>query len=291
MKLLRSAITKVYGEGVKLYYRTATIQADPAAAILQKSTSPSGTIMAQSRVEAANPFREPVKGDFDPQLNPRYTFENYCLSESNKIARSIGEAIGDNPTLKTFNPLFVFGPSGVGKTHLIQAVGIRIKERNPQARVLYVTARLFQSQYTAAASKNINSFFHFYQSIDTLIIDDIQDLQNMPGTQNTFFHIFNHLHHHDRQIIMSSDCSPADMEGFEARLLSRFKWGMQVELERPDLDLRREVLRQKAEQNGISLPDDVAEYIASNVTQSVREIEGVVVSLVEIGRASCRERV
>lgn len=224
MKLLRSAITKVYGEGVKLYYRTATIQADPAAAILQKSTSPSGTIMAQSRVEAANPFREPVKGDFDPQLNPRYTFENYCLSESNKIARSIGEAIGDNPTLKTFNPLFVFGPSGVGKTHLIQAVGIRIKERNPQARVLYVTARLFQSQYTAAASKNINSFFHFYQSIDTLIIDDIQDLQNMPGTQNTFFHIFNHLHHHDRQIIMSSDCSPADMEGFEARLLSRFKW-------------------------------------------------------------------
>lgn len=280
MKLLRSAITKVYGEGVKLYYRTATIQADPAAAILQKSTSPSGTIMAQSRVEAANPFREPVKGDFDPQLNPRYTFENYCLSESNKIARSIGEAIGDNLTLKTFNPLFVFGPSGVGKTHLIQAVGIRIKERNPQARVLYVTARLFQSQYTAAASKNINSFFHFYQSIDTLIIDDIQDLQNMPGTQNTFFHIFNHLHHHDRQIIMSSDCSPADMEGFEARLLSRFKWGMQVELERPDLDLRREVLRQKAEQNGISLPDDVAEYIASNVTQSVREIEGVVVSLV-----------
>ncbi len=168
----------------------------------------------------------------------------------------------------------------MGKTHLIQAVGIRIKERNPQARVLYVTARLFQSQYTAAASKNINSFFHFYQSIDTLIIDDIQDLQNMPGTQNTFFHIFNHLHHHDRQIIMSSDCSPADMEGFEARLLSRFKWGMQVELERPDLDLRREVLRQKAEQNGISLPDDVAEYIASNVTQSVREIEGVVVSLV-----------
>ncbi len=280
MKLVRSAITKVYGEGVKLYYRTATIQADPAAAILQKSTSPSGTIMAQSRAEAANPFREPVKGDFDPQLNPRYTFENYCLSESNKIARSIGEAIGDNPTLKTFNPLFVFGPSGVGKTHLIQAVGIRIKERNPQARVLYVTARLFQSQYTAAASKNINSFFHFYQSIDTLIIDDIQDLQNMPGTQNTFFHIFNHLHHHDRQIIMSSDCSPADMEGFEARLLSRFKWGMQVELERPDLDLRREVLRQKAEQNGISLPDDVAEYIASNVTQSVREIEGVVVSLV-----------
>ena len=188
-------------------------------------------------------------------------------------------AIGDNPSLKTFTPLFVFGPSGVGKTHLIQAIGIRIKERNPHARVLYVTARLFQSQYTAAAAKNINSFFHFYQSIDCLIIDDIQDLQNMPGTQNTFFHIFNHLHQHDRQIIMSSDCAPAEMEGFEARLLSRFKWGMQVELERPDITLRRDVLKLKAEQDGLAIPGEVTEYIASNVTQSVRELEGIVVSL------------
>ncbi|MDE6527141.1 MAG: chromosomal replication initiator protein DnaA, partial [Muribaculaceae bacterium] len=179
---------------------------------------------------------------------------------------------------KTFNPLFVFGPAGVGKTHLIQAIG-RIKERNPKARVLYITARLFQSQYTAAAAKNINSFFHFYQSIDTLIIDDIQDLQNMPGTQNTFFHIFNHLRQHDRQIIMSSDRSPAEMEGFEERLLSRFKWGMQVELERPDITLRRDVLKLKAEQDGLALPCDVAEFIASNVTNSVRELEGIVVSL------------
>ena len=174
----------------------------------------------------------------------------------------------------------MFGPSGVGKTHLIQAIGIRIKERNPKARVLYVTARLFQSQYTAAAAKNINDFFHFYQSIDTLIIDDIQDLQNMPGTQNTFFHIFNHLHQHDRQIIMSSDCAPSEMEGFEARLLSRFKWGMQVELERPDIALRRNVLKLKADSDGLILPSEVSEFIAANVTQSVRELEGVVVSLV-----------
>ena len=175
--------------------------------------------------------------------------------------------------------MFVFGPAGVGKTHLIQAIGIRVKEKNPRARVLYVTARLFQSQYTAAAAKNINSFFHFYQSIDTLIVDDVQDLQNMPGTQNTFFHIFNHLRLHDRQIIMSSDRSPAEMEGFDERLLSRFKWGMQVELERPDIELRRDVLKLKAEQDGIVIPSDVAEFIASNVTSSVREIEGVMVSL------------
>lgn len=287
--LLRSGIKKIYGDGVQVYYRTLTVKSDPSSAVLQKSTSPSPAILAQSHAEPANPFKEVSANDFDPQLNPRYNFENYCLSESNKIARSIGEAIGDNPSLKTFNPLFVFGPSGVGKTHLIQAIGIRVKERNPQARVLYVTARLFQSQYTAAAARNINNFFRFYQSIDTLIVDDIQDLQNKPSTQNTFFHIFNHLHQHDRQIIMSSDCAPAEMEGFEARLLSRFKWGMQVELGRPDIDLRREVLRQKAEQNGITLPADVLEYIAANVTENVRELEGIVVSLIAHAMVMNRE--
>ena len=278
--VLRAGIRKVYGDGVQLYYRFRVIQSDNSSLIDQKSAGSSPTILAQVKAQPANPFKQPDTQDFDPQLNPRYTFENYCSSDSNKIARSIGMAIGDNPSLKTFNPLFVFGPSGVGKTHLIQAIGIRIKERNPHARVLYVTARLFQSQYTAAAAKNINSFFHFYQSIDCLIIDDIQDLQNMPGTQNTFFHIFNHLHQHDRQIIMSSECAPAEMEGFEARLLSRFKWGMQVELERPDITLRRDVLKLKAEQDGLAIPGEVTEYIASNVTQSVRELEGIVVSLI-----------
>lgn len=278
--VLRAGIRKVYGDGVQLYYRFRTIQDDPLSVVDQKSVGSSPTIMAQIKAGAANPFKQPDSNDFDPQLNPRYTFDNYCAGDSNKIARAIGMSIGDNPNLKTFNPLFVFGPSGVGKTHLIQAIGIRIKEHNPHARVLYVTARLFQSQYTAAAAKNINSFFHFYQSIDCLIIDDIQDLQNLPGTQNTFFHIFNHLHQHNRQIIMSSDCAPSEMEGFEARLLSRFKWGMQVELERPDIALRRDVLKLKAEQDGLAIPPDVAEFIAANVTQSVRELEGIVVSLI-----------
>ncbi len=279
--VLRAAVKKVFGEGIQIFYGYRTVGNDPSSASVQKSSSPSPTILAQRTAKAANPFTNDNRDDFDPQLNPRYTFENYCESDSNKIARSIGEAIGNNPALKTFNPLFVFGPAGVGKTHLIQAIGIRIKERNPQARVLYVTARLFQSQFTAAAArdKDINSFFHFYQSIDTLIIDDIQDLQNAPKTQNTFFHIFNHLRQHDKQIIMSSDRSPAEMEGFEERLLSRFKWGMQVELERPDIELRRDVLKLKAEQDGLAIPGDVAEFIASNVTNSVRELEGIMVSL------------
>lgn len=277
--IVRAAVKKAFGEGVQIFYCYRTVESDPTTNNVQKGLGSSPTILAQVKAQPANPFRQDNNEDFDPQLNPRYTFENYCQSPSNMIAYSIGETIGNNPSVKTFNPLFVFGPAGVGKTHLIQAIGIRVKERNPQARVLYVTARLFQSQYTAAAAKNINNFFHFYQSIDTLIIDDIQDLQNLPGTQNTFFHIFNHLHQHNRQIIMSSDRSPAEMEGFEERLLSRFKWGAQVELERPDIELRRDVLKLKAEQDGLSIPCDVAEFIASNVTNSVRELEGVMASL------------
>lgn len=276
--VLRSAVKKVFGEGIQIFYGYRTVAADPSSTNVQKSAAPSPTILAQVKAKPANPFADDNTSDFDPQLNPRYTFENYCQSDSNKIARSIGEAIANDPTVKTFNPLFVFGPAGVGKTHLIQAIGIRIKERNPHARVLYITARLFQSQFQAARDK-VESFFHFYQKIDTLIIDDIQDLQGKPGTQNTFFHIFNHLRQHDKQIIMSSDRAPAEMEGFEERLLSRFKWGMQVELERPDIALRRDVLKLKAEQDGISIPNDVAEFIASNVTNSVRELEGIMVSL------------
>lgn len=234
----------------------------------------------------SNPFKEQIVEDIDSQLNPDYTFENYCISHSNKVAQSIGEAIANDPKLKTFNPLFVFGPCGVGKTHLIQAIGIRIKERNPRARVLYLTARLFESQYTAAVMRGkLNEFINFYQSIDTLIIDDIQDFIGKESTQKTFYHIFNHLRQNNRQLIMSSDCSPSQMEGMQDRLLSRFKWGMTAQLERPDIELRRDVLFQKSLRDGVKLPKDVMDFIASNVTQSIREIEGVVVSL--MAHATC----
>lgn len=281
IKILEPTIRRVYGDGVKLYYRYYQVNGQPDTAVNMLSTNPSSTILAQQKAQPANPFAPVAECDIDPKLNPRYNFDNYCQGESNKIAVAIGKSIGDNPKNLTFNPLFVFGPTGVGKTHLIQAIGIRVKENNPSARVLYVTSRLFESQYTSAvASKNTNSFFHFYQSIDTLIIDDIQDLQDKPGTQNTFFYIFNHLHQNNKQIIMSSDCAPAEMEGFEHRLLSRFKWGMSVELEKPDIELRRSVLIRKAEQNGLDIPSDVIDYIASSVTDSIRDIEGIVVSLV-----------
>lgn len=279
-KLIALTLRKVYGEGVKLYYTYNQVKNEPSTSVKMKSSKPSTSIPPQ-QAAIANPFKQASIEDIDSQLNPRYNFENYCGSSSNKIALSIGEAIASDPTCKTFNPLFIFGPTGVGKTHLIQAIGIRIKETNPQNRVLYVTARLFESQYTAAAHNGkINEFINFYQSIDTLIIDDIQDLIGKQRTQNTFFHIFNHLHQNQKQLILSSDCRPSQMEGMEARLLSRFKWGMTAELERPDFELRKGVLIQKSEQDGLSIPNEVLDYIANNVTDSIRELEGIVVSLI-----------
>lgn len=281
INVLGSALHQVYGPDVKLFYQFYQVGGEPTTKVNQLSANPSPTIIEQMEAPAPNPFQPPVKGTIDSQLNPKYTFENYCGGESNKIVKSIAEAIANDPSNHTFNPLFIFGPVGVGKTHLIQAIGIRLKEKNPQSRVLYVNARQFESQYTTAvARKTTNSFFHFYQSIDTLLVDDIQDLQNKPGTQNTFFHIFNHLHQNNKQIIMSSDRAPVDMEGFEDRLLSRFKWGMAAELQKPDLELRRSVLAQKAAQDGLDLPFDVKEFIASNVTTSIRDLEGIMVSLV-----------
>lgn len=278
-KLIAFALRKFYGGEVQLYYGFNQVQNEPSTGVKIKSSNPSHIVSKQSI--PANPFQNEKLEEFDSQLNPRYNFENYCGSNSNKIALTIGEAIAKDPKCKTFNPLFVFGPTGVGKTHLIQAIGIRIKETNPQNRVLYVTARLFESQYTAAVARGkINEFINFYQSIDTLIIDDIQDLIGKQRTQNTFFHIFNHLHQNQKQLILSSDCCPSQMDGMEARLLSRFKWGMTAELERPDFELRKGVLMQKAEQDGLSISQDVLDYIASNVTDSIRELEGIVVSLI-----------
>lgn len=278
-KILLYALRRVYGKGVRLFYEYNQVGSDPDTSVSIESSNPSPAV----RVRTGNPFDTEVVEDFDSRLNPKNTFENYCASPSNKIARAIGEAIATNPECKTFNPLFIFGPTGVGKTHLIQAIGIRIKERDPKARVLYLSARLFESQYTAAATarpSRVNEFINFYQSIDVLIIDDIQDLMHKPGTQGAFFHIFNHLHHNQRQIIMSSDCPPSMMKDMHERLLSRFKCGMTAELEKPDVNLRREVLARRASQDGLKIPVEVLDYIASNVTDSIRELEGIIVSLI-----------
>lgn len=279
--IISKALHKVYGPDVKLFYHYNQVSNEPTTGVTIESSQPSPAVTPRPGA-ATSPFAPAADPqEIDPQLNPRYTFENYCRSNSNSLARSIGEAIADDPKLKTFNPLFIFGSPGVGKTHLIQAIGIRIKERFPRNKVLYVTARLFESQYTTARLKGrINEFIYYYQSIDTLIIDDIQDLIGKPGTQGTFFHIFNHLQLNQKQIILSSDTRPSQMEGMEKRMLDRFKWGMTAELEKPDYSLRRDVLRQKASREGVEIPDDVLDYIAANVTESIRELEGIMVALV-----------
>ena len=285
ISILSMALKEVFGENVKLTYKFNVVGHDDSSAVELARDNSSAKLQQELKIRkprVANPFeQDDTLDDIDPQLNPRYTFENYCSSMSNKLALSIGQAIAEHPEVKTYNPMFVFGPTGVGKTHLLQAVGIRLKENNPRMRVLYVSSRVFESQYTTARMQNkINDFINFYQSIDVLLLDDIQFFAgNKPGTQNTFFHIFNHLHQHQRQLVMSSDCRPSELDGMETRLLSRFKWGMTVELEKPDFELRRKFLAMKAAQDGLNISDEVLDYIATNVCESVRELEGVMVAL------------
>lgn len=281
--LLKSVFTKIFGDSFRVRFSYSMVSKDPESKVeyegFNRSTVVDNPVNKQN-MQPANPFAKVKYADIDPQLNPKYTFENYVGGECNKLAVSIGKAIATDPSCKTFNPLFVFGPVGVGKTHLIEAIGIKTKELNPHSRVLYVTARVFESQYTTAVKNNkVNDFIGFYQSIDTLILDDIQEMAGKTATQNTFFHIFNHLQQNGKQIIMSSDCRPADMDGMLPRLLSRFKWGMTVELCKPDYPLRRGVLTMKARQDGLSIPSEVLDYIATNVTESVRDLEGIVVAL------------
>ncbi len=284
LTLLSAALKKVFGENVRLTYKYNVVGGDDATAIEQSEDNSSVKLKQELKIRSprvANPFQQAdTLDDIDPQLNPKYTFENYCSSISNRLAVSIGQAIVDHPEVKTYNPLFVFGTTGVGKTHLLQAIGIKLKEQNPRMRVLYVSARVFESQYTTAViQKKVNDFINFYQSIDVLLLDDIQEFAGKQGTQNTFFHIFNHLHQHQRQLVMSSDCRPSDLDGMVPRLISRFKWGMTVELEKPDYDLRRKFLAMKAAQDGLKISDEVMDYIATHVTENVRELEGVMVAL------------
>ena len=284
INILSAALKKVFGDNVRLTYKYNVVGSDDASAVEQHEAGASTRLQTDLKIlkpRIANPFAQDDRlEDIDPQLNPRYTFENYCSSMSNKLAVSIGQAIAQHPEVKTYNPLFVFGSTGVGKTHLLQAIGIKLKEENPRMRVLYVSSRVFESQYTTAVQhKKINDFINFYLSIDVLLLDDIQFFAGKPGTQNTFFHIFNHLHQRQRQLVMSSDCRPSDLDGMEPRLISRFKWGMTVELEKPDFELRRKFLAMKAAQDGLKISGEVLDFIATNVTESVRELEGVMVSL------------
>jgi len=230
-----------------------------------------------------NPFIIPglQKININPQLNESYTFDAFIEGDCNRLARSAGFAVAQNPGGTSFNPLFIYGNGGLGKTHLANAIGIEVKNNHPEKTVLYVSADKFQTQFVDSIMDNKkNDFVHFYQSIDVLIIDDVQFLSGKEKTQDIFFHIFNHLHQNKKQVILTSDKAPVDIVGMEQRLLSRFKWGLSAELQRPDYETRVSILKNKLYRDGLEISDEVIDYVAKNVKVNVRELEGAVISLI-----------
>ena len=221
-----------------------------------------------------------VPQDLNPQLDPRKTFDNFIEGDSNKLPRTIGLSIAEHPGKSTFNPFFIFGPSGCGKTHLVTAIGVQTKKMYPQKRVLYVSARLFQAQYTDAQRQNtVNDFINFYQTIDVLIVDDVQEWATAEKTVATFFHIFDHLFRLGKQIILASDRPPVDLDWLKDRMLTRFSCGLIAELEKPNVQLCVDILQSKCRRDGLKIPADVIAYIAQTANGSVRDLEGVVNSL------------
>lgn len=214
-------------------------------------------------------------------LNPTYTFTTYIEGDCNRLARSAGFAVATKPGITSFNPLMVYGGVGLGKTHLVQAIGNEIKNGPENKFVLYVSSEKFVNQFMDSIKDgNVKSFTNFYMQVDVLIIDDIQFLAGKDRTQEMFFHIFNHLHQSKKQIIMTSDCPPRDLKGLEERLLSRFKWGLTADLQMPDFETRVAIIRRKMQSEGIIIPDDVVEYLAYTVDTNVRELEGILISLI-----------
>lgn len=233
--------------------------------------------------ELKNPFVIPGIRNLkiESQLNPSYNFENFLEGDSNRLARSAGMAVANRPGGTSFNPLLVFGGVGLGKTHLAHAIGVDIKEKYPEKTVLYISAEKFTQQYIEAIKKNNrNDFIHFYQLIDVLIIDDVQFFSGKSGTQDVFFHVFNHLHQNGKQVILTSDKAPVDMQDIEQRLLSRFKWGLSAELQRPDYETRVSILKNKLYRDGVELPEEIISYVAKSVKTNVRELEGAIISLI-----------
>ncbi len=293
VKILKVALTRELGDEARLIYiikmentfgnkipftesipssNQSGVNAQQVDAPLQAYTS-----------ELKNPFVIPgIRNlQIESQLNPNYNFENFLEGDSNRLARSAGLAVSNKPGGTSFNPLMIFGGVGLGKTHLAHAIGVEIKNKYPDKTVLYISAEKFTQQYIESIKKNTrNDFIHFYQVIDILIIDDVQFFSGKSGTQDVFFHIFNHLHQNGKQVIITSDKAPVDMQDIEQRLLSRFKWGLSAELQIPDLETRISILKNKLFRDGVTIGDHIIEYVAKNIKTNVRELEGAIISLI-----------
>lgn len=278
--LLSKVLHRNFGEGIRLTYRVVTdkehklsqdIEADPDDADMAKQTREC------AQQTAAQPAAPQQQEDIDTQLDPKFTFNNYMEGDSNKLPRSVGLSIAEHPNTTQFNPMFIYGPSGSGKTHLVNAIGLKAKQMYPQKRVLYVSARLFQTQYTDAVLHNAsNDFINFYQSIDMLIVDDIQEWAGKAKTLNTFFHIFNHLFRNGKRIILACDRPPVELKDMPDRLLTRFSCGLVCELEKPNIQLCVDILSNKIRRDGLKIPVDVISFIAQTCNGSVRDLQGAI---------------
>lgn len=281
VNLLSKVLTRVFGKGIHLKYRIVTDKTHNLTQDIQSDTV--DNVETQLPTNRANQSPTPLNAvlqDIDPQLDLHKSFSNYIEGDSNKLPRSIGLSIAEHPNTTQFNPMFIFGPSGCGKTHLINAIGLKIKQLYPQKRVLYISARLFQVQYTNSVLNNTtNDFINFYQTIDVLIVDDIQEWITATKTQDTFFHIFNHLFKNGKRIILASDRPPVELKGMNERLLTRFACGLIAELEKPNVQLCIDILNSKIKRDGLNIPDDVVQFIAQTANGSVRDLEGVINSL------------
>lgn len=292
IKLLKSAITKELGDEAKLVYSIVmeNTYGNTKPFTVKIPSSNRGNLqnpkvnmpLELGEKGVKNPFVIPGlrKVHVESQLNPNYNFENFVEGDCNRLARSAGYAVAKKPGGTSFNPLLLYGGNGLGKTHLAHAIGIEIKDRYPEKTVLYVSAEKFQQQFVEAIrTNNKNDFLHFYQMIDVLVVDDVHSFAGKEKTQDAFFEIFNHLHQNSKQVILTSDRAPVDLQGMEQRLLSRFKWGLSADLQVPDLETRIAILNQKLYNDGVEMPADVIEYLAYSINSNVRELEGALISL------------
>lgn len=284
--IIRASRNRVFGADVNISYLVGVVDDNLADSKVvlpsQHKSSAVGSKFLQSLQKPVDPTaQQPGKyEEIDSMLNPALNFENYCLGDSNRLPYTIAEFIANHPDKSDFNPFFLYGDVGVGKTHLIQAIGIRIKERNPHAKVLFLPLRQFQNlMANATLQKKIPAFINWFQQIDVLLIDDLQELTFKDGTSKVLFPIFNHLHQHGKKLVFTCDRPPVELDGISDRLIDRFKWGVTERLPKPDFKLRKDILRFKAAKNGLRLPDDVIEAVAEKCTNSVREIEGVVMGI------------
>ncbi len=291
VSLLRKTVKKQLGEDGRLEYNIVVEKSSnnkpyttnmPSNGNGAEGKNQSIPMPINLNKDIKNPFVIPglKKLQVDPQLNQNYTFENYIEGDCNRLARAAGYAVSNKPGGTSFNPLMIYGAVGLGKTHLAQAIGNEIKRLQNDKLVLYVSCEKFTQQFVdALKNNNINDFVNFYQAMDVLIMDDVHNFAGKEKTQDIFFHIFNHLHQSGKQLIITCDKPPKDLTGLEERLLSRFKWGLSADLQVPDLETRMAILKKKIYSDGIDLSGDVIEYVAHNIDNNVRELEGAMVSL------------